>query len=318
MNTQQAKQLSMPYLLSYLGFTPIKEAKGGRELWYRSPFREEKDPSFHISIGRAGFWIWKDFADAGGTIIDFVMRYKDFSHIGEALTFLDAIFPNEKNHHRYQPNQQHLFSFHQQSNIFLKDDEKQLEFIAANPIKNPLILTYLEKERGIPKQIALRYIEEVKYKNLKNGKEYFAFGMKNLSDGYEIRAASNQLSFKSALIAKDISIIKGSNPTSKSIHIFEGMTDFLSFLVFSKNETPIDDCLIMHSLSSFVRATDFLQKGGYQTILTYLDNNKAGLETTDKFKTTFENKVVLQNHLFAPHTDLNDALIFSLKLSIKR
>jgi hypothetical protein len=56
MNTDQAKQLSLPELLAKLGHKPIKETKGGFELWYNSPFRKENDASFHTSfIG--GKWI---------------------------------------------------------------------------------------------------------------------------------------------------------------------------------------------------------------------------------------------------------------------
>lgn len=50
MNSEQAKQISLPDLLEQLGHIPVKTTKAGRELWYRSPFRDEKEPSFHTSF----------------------------------------------------------------------------------------------------------------------------------------------------------------------------------------------------------------------------------------------------------------------------
>ncbi|MEL6941379.1 MAG: hypothetical protein AAFO82_01820, partial [Bacteroidota bacterium] len=58
------------------------------------------------------------------------------------------------------------------------------------------------EERAIDRSVIEKYIQEVRYKNLNNQKSYFAFGMKNESGGYEIRAASSRLNFKSALIKR--------------------------------------------------------------------------------------------------------------------
>ena len=91
----------------------------------------------------------------------------------------------------------------------------------------------------------------MKYRNLNNQKEYFAFGIKNESNGYEIRVASDKYAFKSALIKKDISVIKGFK-TNGVVNIFEGMTDFLSLLTMLKTDNLHGDTIIMHS----VKATD--------------------------------------------------------------
>ena len=60
MNSHQAKQIDLPNLMSRLGYEPTAIKKGGNEYWYRSPFRSEKDASFHTSY-LGGKWIWKDF-----------------------------------------------------------------------------------------------------------------------------------------------------------------------------------------------------------------------------------------------------------------
>ena len=102
MNSQQAKKIDFPDLLSRFGYQPVRITKGGRELWYRSPFRQESDPSFHTSYLN-GKWIWNDFGDSGGNVIDFVMRHQRLQ-FREALAFLKQLYqsnlfqPSEKVH----------------------------------------------------------------------------------------------------------------------------------------------------------------------------------------------------------------------------
>lgn len=319
MNIQQAKQLPLPNLLERLGFQPVKSAKGGRELWYCSPFREEKEPSFHISIGRLGFWIWKDFGDIGGTVIDFVMRYKEFNSVSETLSFLDSFYPNHFVKSSTKPSES--FFFHPlkiPARQDLEAEEKQLVFLHAEPIKNPVIISYLEKERAIPFEIAKEYLQEVHYQNTTNQKKYFALGMKNKSGGYEIRSASNQLVFKSVLIQRDITLIHGRNKGRKQIHIFEGMIDFLSYLVMKQRETPIHDCLILHSLSSFGNAIEYIQSKGYADIYSYLDNDKTGKECTEKLNGFSELNHYPQNELYQGFRDINDALVYHQSQSKQR
>lgn len=316
MNSVQAKQLSLPDLLARLGHEPVKVTKDGRELWYASPFRAEKDPSFHTSF-LGGKWIWNDFGDIGGTVIDFVMRYKGFRSVKDALTWLDGTFQGrlfEKQTVRVggkaEENEPSLFSFQQQSGAAAPEnmDSRQLEFLAASPIANPVILNYLVQERCIPAELAKQYLLEIKYRNTATGKEYFGFGMENEAGGYEIRVASSKYSFKSALKARDITVIKGTAPERGIVNVFEGMTDFLSLLEMMKFGNLAGDSLIMHSLSSYQRAADFIRGRDYQAINTFLDNNRPGEEGTEKFKLEFGDKAISQSQMFAPHTDLNDAL----------
>ena len=89
MNSEQAKKLSLPDIMSRLGYEPTEITKGGAEYWYCSPFRKEKEPSFHTSY-LGGKWIWNDFADSGGTVIDFVMRHEGYTKVSDALRFLES------------------------------------------------------------------------------------------------------------------------------------------------------------------------------------------------------------------------------------
>ena len=48
MNIEEAKRIPLEDFLRRLGFTPVK--RQGDSLWYRSPFREERTPSFKVSL----------------------------------------------------------------------------------------------------------------------------------------------------------------------------------------------------------------------------------------------------------------------------
>ena len=312
MNSEQAKKLSLPSLLEKLGHQPVNEKKKGYELWYRSPFREEIDPSFHTSFLN-GKWIWNDFGDSGGTIIDFVMRYQNYSSVTQALAYLDTMFQGEHIPKTQTPN---LFSFHQQDHREAVENfsaDRKLELVEAHPIKKPVILSYLVRERGIPAALAEQYLLEVKYKNLAVGKDFFGFGMLNESGGYEVRVALAGNKFKSAINARDISVIRGSGSHQNEVSVFEGMTDFLSLLVMQGKSQLQGDALIMHSLTSHARTVAYLRSHPYAVIKTYLDNNASGKQGTEKLKTVFGSTLVSCSEIFAPHADLNDALLSTRK-----
>lgn len=305
MNTDQAKQLSLPDLLEKLGHTPSKITKGGNELWYPSPFRKENDASFHTSfIG--GKWIWKDFGDIGGTVVDFAMRYWDTRTISEALAFLDKHAPGAAR----LGTKPDLFSFQQQPHRgavenFLHD--RQLQLIEVKPISSAAILNYL-RDRGIPAELANKYLVEVRYQNTAVGKAFYGFGMRNESDGFEVRVALPNNKFKSAINARDITVIRGSQSGTGTVSLFEGMTDFLSLLVMQGKSQLPGDGIIMHSLSSHPRTVEYLKKHSYEEIRTYLDNNQAGQKGTTRLKEDLGAAVISYSASFAPYEDLNDAL----------
>lgn len=298
MNSAQAKKLSLPDILSRHGHKPVKTVKRGNELWYLSPFRSEIEPSFHTSF-LGGQWIWNDFGDIGGTVIDFIMRYKGYYRVGDALKYLDQIFASADYSTKL---------FVKPKKTTRKENLNQLQFIEAKEIQHPSIINYLKLERKIEEPIFRKYLKEIHYKNLGNGKQYFAFGMINQSNGYEIRVASDAYPFKSSLIKKDVSLIKGLKPSHKVVNVFEGMTDFLSLLSLMKTDHLPGDAIIMHSLSSLQRTISLIKATNYQRIHTYLDNNRSGREHTKQLSQTFGNILNDESELFLPHVDLNDFL----------
>lgn len=300
MNTEQAKQLSLPDILAKLGHEPKKVTKAGRELWYASPFRNENDPSFHTSF-LGGKWIWKDFGDIGGNVIDFVMRYRN-TDVKGALGFLDD-----------------LYSFTPLFNPYIQKPKAQtpaptpsheveaasfeLETVLNFGSRAKSIMFYITAERGINADIAKYYLKEVHFKNLQNGKSYFAAGFLNTKNGYEIRNPF----FKSTIGEKAISHIDNG---SKTVLVFEGFIDFLSYLTDKKIKHPSDDVIVLNSVSFQEQAADLITAKAYTTICPFFDNDKTGLELTNNYSEQFKHcQFKPQNAFYINHKDYNAALI---------
>ncbi|MEM8527823.1 MAG: toprim domain-containing protein [Bacteroidota bacterium] len=311
MSPEQAKRLDMPEVLSRLGYTPAYIKKNGKEQWYRSPFRKEKTPSFHITYKPSNnFWIWYDLGEGqGGDLLKFLKRYRNES-LGDVLRYLRSLYPNHTNNNQ----QSALFTFHQPnylSQSFNAKNEQEvptLELVRAVPIQNSIIIQYLEEVRKIPKAIFQKYLLEIHYWNKDKDRGFFAFGMQNNSQGYEIRSASDQYIFKSVLHQRDITHIKGRAGDLGAVNVFEGMLDYLSLLTLLNTDQLKGDSIILHSTSSYQQCLKFIQEKDYQHINTFLDNDATGRKCTDQFKEDFGDKTCDQSTLFADYEDLNEAL----------
>ena len=56
MNMNEAKQIRIEEYLHSLGYDPVR--RQGGSLWYKSPFRDEREPSFKVNTERNQ---WYDF-----------------------------------------------------------------------------------------------------------------------------------------------------------------------------------------------------------------------------------------------------------------
>ncbi len=273
-----------------MGHFPTAE-KAGKTI-YRSPFNaEEKTPSFFVFPNRQGEWKnFKDYSSGlGGDVHKFVMEYFNltFPQAKEKITELTGIEPTAK------PN---TFSFNQAQ----KKVTPSYKIISTQKItaKRNLLL-YLNK-RGISdttiKKVHLSAIcYEVK------GREYYAIGFKNNSDGYEIRNAY----FKGNLLNKDLTTI---SIGATGVKVFEGFIDYLSYLQMYPT-TPRSDYIVLNSVSLLDKALERLRVG-YDLIELYLDNDKAGDNAVDKIKKEVgSTKVIDKRSYYKEHKDLNEFLL---------
>ncbi len=292
MNSAQAKKIPLPEILLKLGLQPVKSFKGGEELAYLSPFRQEKEPSLFINTRKN---VWFDFGDIGGNALDFVIRYRN-TDVKGALEFLEQMFGRN-------------WTLPPAPAKSGKKDEipKEDVFLLENKLpfgRIPSLTAYITTKRGINPEIAVRYLSEVHFTNRETGKRYFAVGFENLSGGYEIRNAF----FKSSLGAKDMSFINGSG-AGDAIWVFEGFMDFLSKLTLDAARTLDADALILNSVSYTEKAIQFIREKGYKKILGCFDNDRAGDDATEKFKSEFGEVFSDKRSVYQGFKDLNEFLI---------
>lgn len=289
MNIAQAKKIALFDLLAHLGYHP-KNTHSNGDVWYLSPFRQEKTPSFKIDIKQN---VWYDHGEGvGGNILDFVMRYQH-TNITGALDFLGT---TNMNH------QQSSISFTPPPyDLFNQKKEAEPEVLQVKPLFSYPLKNYLKEKRGINLEIAYKYVKEVRYKL--DDKEYFAIGFANVSGGWELR---NEY-FKGCVGQKDISTIsEGKN----RVHVFEGFIDFLSSLTVQGSDHAGADVIVLNSNSMKVPAKEFINHKKYEEMYGFFDNDVSGKKALQYFKEELSGcKVIDCSNLYQGYNDFNDYLM---------
>lgn len=286
MNTNEAKQIRIEEYLHSLGYSPVR--RQGGSLWYKSPFRNEQEPSFKVNTERN---LWYDFgASKGGNIIALAQEL----YASDSLPYLLERIAEQAPGVRPVS-----FSFGGQP--VSKPSFQQLE---AVPLSSPALLSYL-RQRGINTELAKRECREVRY--LTDGKPYFAVGFPNRSGGYEIR---NKF-FKGCIAPKDITHIRQEQP-KETCYLFEGFMDYLSFLTLRLERCPdrpdLDgqDYIVLNSTSNLSKAIQPL--GSYGHVHCFLDNDRAGMEAVRELQKEYGLRIRDVSYIYGGYNDLNDFL----------
>lgn len=287
MTIQEAKNIKLADYLHSLGYNPIKQQSNN--LWYKSPFRDEREASFKVNTDRN---LWYDFGTGkGGNIIALAQELYASDNVPYLLEQIAQQSPVIR---------PVSFSFGKQSST--EPSFQQLEVV---PLSSPALIVYL-KERGIDTEFAKRECKEVRFVN--NGKHYFAISFPNASGGYEVR---NKF-FKGCIAPKDISHIRQSGKSRKTCYLFEGFIDYLSFLTLRQKNYPdypnLDrqDYIILNSVANLSKALYPL--GNYEKIHCFFDNDEAGMKAVRELSREYSYRVRDASHLYSEHKDLNDYL----------
>ena len=285
-------------ILRNLGFSPTKEASNGYQ--YKSPFNpQERTPSFFVfRNSKSGEYTnFKDYSSgAGGDTYKFIMSYFHIDFKSAKNKISELIGSNVQEPSRPIQNTPPIFSFNQHRET---KKEESVKIVKSQPLQNVALLNYIS-ERGISVEIAKQYLGEIYYKIDK--KSYFALSFLNDVGGREIR---NKY-FKGSLGTKGTSFIK--HRPSKTLKIFEGFIDFLSYQRLA-DKSIISHYLVLNSASLREQALKQIT-ANYEEIHLYLDNDKAGDETTQFFINNLgENRTNDKRKFYTDFKDVNEFLM---------
>lgn len=277
----------MKLILEELGLSPSKIS--GNNLWYFSPFRNEKTESFKINSQKN---VWFDFGlGVGGNVFDFLERHKKLD-LRASIFFIEGMVGQDG--FKFLDSTKNTFKAK-------KNSEFKSRINKILNITHPALINYI-LERGINIDIGRKYLKQIVYQNKKG--VFFAIGMQNDGEGVELR---NQY-FKGVIGSKTITTIKGKK--SEELLVFEGMIDFLSYLTLQKSTELVEDVVILNSVTLASKLEE-IEMDQYQSILLFLDNDSSGKKLTQELCEKYSN-VKPMNILYPEHKDLNDFLL-SLK-----
>ena len=258
----------------------VPESRSGNHWLYHSPIREDHHASFLVAREKNRF---KDLATGeSGSVLDLAIL------LGYGRTPLEAAKALAKE-----------FLDH----VGLDEDEPikkpatAIHIVEVKPLTNDALINYITRERCIDLDVAKRYLVEVHYYNDRQGKNFFAAGIKNELGGYALR---NQY-IKNASSPAGITIIHGSDNTA--CMVFEGFMDFLSACC---HDLPPDvDVVILNSTAHLEMALTFLKEHAF--IKCYLDNDVSGRAAFMKIMSKCTNSVVEDgSRLYVGFNDYNE------------
>lgn len=319
MRTDQAKTIHMKDLLTALGHEPQNQTRG--EWWYNSPLRQETKSSFKLSSdGRA----WYDHgAGIGGNILKFVCIYYGLpeNDVSGALRKLDALniarsaSVGDPSTPSVQPSlwedaHQRAVDTHREARATSgrakhpKEEEDALSIVKIVPVQSLALLAYL-KQRGIDKETAMPWVQEMHYR--RGEKAYFSLAFASDLGGYELRSRG----FKAATGKKDITLLNVGSQTGEGIVVFEGFTDFLSWMQHTGQQKPVMPVLVLNSTSMRKRAVEAIQAmGDVRTVHLYADRDDSGQELVQYMQKHLEGiKVIDESPMYASFHDYNDFLV---------
>jgi len=309
MNILQAKQIPITEIVLHLGGIYAKQIRD--ECWYHSPFRpEEHTASFKVNLTKN---TWYDFGRGeGGTLVDLWLDFHQRSR-----TDREALKWTLEELGRFQggkPTQS------RDSNAPApKIDPTSHPSEASSPrfewIKAPAriwhngLLQEIDR-RGIPTEIAMKYLKQGYFQDIETGKKLNGFAFANDLGGYEVSVPNPQrgVSFKTAIGGKGISTLALTEATS--LQVFEGFWDFLSYMAYHQTTSPTKEVVVLNSLA-FVSelANALLQRPTpLKEISFFHDNDPAGEQAVERLKTLLSPlpiEVHSMGHHYVGYKDVN-------------
>ena len=283
MTPREINKITIPDFLASIGCYPERKFHG---YWmYKTPWNDQRTGSMKVDL-KKGLWI--DFScNQGGTLIDLILK------LYPELSVKDVV----------RKFNQGVFSFHQ-----LSIDKKQLpqksavNTIQEEPIGNHHDLcSYLSEVRGIDPVIADKYLKAYQYRSC--GKLYWNLGAKNHAGGYNLFAKGFKCATKQGYTMYE-------NTTSFSRIYFEGIMDFLSFLMIYPDQEPVHEYCILNTVNNLKKTFENLKMKG--VTISFFDNDQAGEKATEALRDEANMRVSVfydYRKTYSSYKDLNDYLM---------
>lgn len=257
MNTKEINKYPISNFLGSIGIYPERKFNG---YWMYKSFITPNQETGSLKVSSNNLWV--DYSDnnRGGTLIDLILL------IHPELTVSDIV----RNFN------QDVFSFHQYITLPSKDYAKMnnLEVLNEDEIINhPILCDYIARDRGINIQLASHYLKAYQYKA--KGKLFWNLGTKNHLGGYNLFS-------KGFKCATQQGVTLFTNPNAQSRIYFEGILDFLSFLMIYPDQENRNDYCILNSVNNLKKTLE--EHPLKQSTIAFFDNDQAGDRATDLLK----------------------------------
>lgn len=281
--------ISIVEYLRSLGMEPVERCHAYYK--YFAPGRDEKHPSFVVYINRND---WYDFGTAKGGDIGNLVQYLYQCDASKALSILnDYALKNP-----FSPCS---------LSIPINKNEKEpgesaMQITDIREIHHWHLKSYLN-ERRIPLVLAEKYLKEVHYIT-RSGTRMHSLGFRNDNGGYVLRHKGQDKPHN----IKPAYFTTIQKPASIQLNLFEGVFDFLSYLVIYKLIEPVQTSIILNSVSNLNHVLPELSK--YSHVNICFDNDHAGDEATEKVSSLHESTTDYR-YRYAGFKDFNEYLTSS-------
>lgn len=255
MNTTDINKVPIKDFLSSIGCYPERKFNG---YWIYKSFINSSQKTGSLKVASNNLWV--DYSDnnRGGTLIDLILLiYPD-------LTISDIV----------RKFNQGDFSFHQLTpfqNEKVYNNQAGIEILQEDEITNHSSLcNYLTVDRGINIQIAMRYLKAYQYRV--KGKIFWNLGTRNHLGGYNLFSKGFKCTTKQGVTLFE-------NSRLKSRVYFEGIIDFLSFLMIYPAQERLHNFYILNSVNNLRKSLDADPLA--QITIAFLDRDRAGDRATE-------------------------------------
>lgn len=177
-------------------------------------------------------------------------------------------------------------------------------------ITSPSLLNYETKERMIAPDVLNKYCSQVQYTVVMDSAEgdkkmtYLAVGFPNRNNDYTLRGApyttksgkpsqgiKRSTGNDVTIINKEGDFLTGDavSPSHENVVVFEGFNDFLSWLTWRGEITPVNsDVVVLNSVVNLDRSVEFLSR--HKNVYAYLDADSTGRKATESLQEALKGK----------------------------